>query len=508
MTLTLRRDKGSALTYDELDDNFEHIQGAATKFSLEALLFGNDAQDRMVDGGTFLSYSGGLRIGGNVAISDDLSVTGTALFGSSGAADQVIRIQSDTGQASGIEFWTVGGAQHGYIYDAPSVRYAGWGEVTYGDMLNLNFSAGELVVTGEIIANGAVEHVLSIDGAQRLLANSSGVSIGGSLAVANSSTAASAAAVLIEAGASGTSSLAFGDTAGIPGGIVYDHATNTMTFSANGVAEAILTSTTLRPVTDNGLDLGSTSYRWDNLYLSTGILISNTASTGAAAGIGIVSGAAGLSAISFGDSDNATMGVITYSNIADQFTFEVANAIEAVLTSGSWRPSGDAGLDLGTNVQRFKDLYLSGGAFIGGTAAANKLDDYEEGTFTPGLTFGGASTGITYLARAGRYTKVGDLVTITGYVALNSNGTASGLARITDLPFTSSNDDANMPWLGIALLTGAGLASTELAVRSIIDANSTVIKLQYQTTTGTGNVNEVDLPDSAIVGFTVQYHAA
>ncbi|MEK9697604.1 MAG: hypothetical protein VW270_17700, partial [Candidatus Poseidoniales archaeon] len=43
----------------------------------------------------------------------------------------------------------------------------------------------------------------------------------------------------------------------------------------------------------------------------------------------------------------------------------------------------DAGIDLGASGYRFKDLYLSGGAYLGGTAAANKLDDYEEGTFTP-----------------------------------------------------------------------------------------------------------------------------
>jgi hypothetical protein len=28
---------------------------------------------------------------------------------------------------------------------------------------------------------------------------------------------------------------------------------------------------------------------------------------------------------------------------------------------------------------RFKDLYLSGGVYLGGTVAANKLDDYETG---------------------------------------------------------------------------------------------------------------------------------
>jgi hypothetical protein len=38
----------------------------------------------------------------------------------------------------------------------------------------------------------------------------------------------------------------------------------------------------------------------------------------------------------------------------------------------------DAAIDLGISSQRFKDLYLSGGVYLGGTVAANYLDDYEE----------------------------------------------------------------------------------------------------------------------------------
>ena len=39
-------------------------------------------------------------------------------------------------------------------------------------------------------------------------------------------------------------------------------------------------------------------------------------------------------------------------------------------------------VDLATTF-RFKDLYLSGGVYLGGTGSANQLDDYEEGTWTP-----------------------------------------------------------------------------------------------------------------------------
>jgi hypothetical protein len=39
----------------------------------------------------------------------------------------------------------------------------------------------------------------------------------------------------------------------------------------------------------------------------------------------------------------------------------------------------DDAISLGGSSSRFKDLYLSGGVYLGGTGAANLLDDYEEG---------------------------------------------------------------------------------------------------------------------------------
>ena len=49
-------------------------------------------------------------------------------------------------------------------------------------------------------------------------------------------------------------------------------------------------------------------------------------------------------------------------------------------TNGSGN-STDGALDIGDATARFKDLYLSSGVYLGGTGAANKLDDYEEGTY-------------------------------------------------------------------------------------------------------------------------------
>ena len=73
----------------------------------------------------------------------------------------------------------------------------------------------------------------------------------------------------------------------------------------------------------------------------------------------------------------------------------------------------DNAIDLGVSSHRFKDLYLSGGAYIGGTGSANKLDDYETGTWTPVVTMDtGTSTVTTY----GRYVKIGLTVYATFYI--------------------------------------------------------------------------------------------
>ena len=66
---------------------------------------------------------------------------------------------------------------------------------------------------------------------------------------------------------------------------------------------------------------------------------------------------------------------------------------------------------------------------------ANTLDDYEEGTWTPTITFGGASTGITYTTQSGTYTKIGNIVRLTANIVLSSKGSATTYAEVRGLPF-------------------------------------------------------------------------
>jgi len=71
-----------------------------------------------------------------------------------------------------------------------------------------------------------------------------------------------------------------------------------------------------------------------------------------------------------------------------------------------------------------------------GTMTSELLSDYEEGTFTPSLTFGSGSTGITYAHRNGSYIKIGRVVIVRVGMLLSNKGSSTGTAVVSGLPFT------------------------------------------------------------------------
>ena len=106
--------------------------------------------------------------------------------------------------------------------------------------------------------------------------------------------------------------------------------------------------------------------------------------------------------------------------------------------------SRDAGVDLGYSSIRYKDIYTSGGIYLGAASnstpvAANKLDDYEEGTFTAGLAgyYGMPNTAVT---STGQYTKIGNQVSFWINFENKDTTGASGNMWVTGLPFASSGN--------------------------------------------------------------------
>ena len=107
----------------------------------------------------------------------------------------------------------------------------------------------------------------------------------------------------------------------------------------------------------------------------------------------------------------------------------------------------DNAINLGSSSARFKDLYLSGdviapnivasnGVFLGGTSNANKLDDYEEGTWTPTISSG--STSPTYSVQTGTYVKIGKQVFFSMYITTTGGTLNSSHLIFSGLPFSST----------------------------------------------------------------------
>jgi len=135
-------------------------------------------------------------------------------------------------------------------------------------------------------------------------------------------------------------------------------------------------------------------------------------------------------------------GSVTLSpeNVAGTTTITLPSSTATLATTADV-PSG---LDDVSGVARA----TSGLLFNADTAAANALDDYEEGTWTP--TYSPASGSFTTMTMDNpswgehRYTKIGNRVFITGVIrTMNvSVGTASGNLYVSGLPFTPASNTA------------------------------------------------------------------
>ncbi len=140
---------------------------------------------------------------------------------------------------------------------------------------------------------------------------------------------------------------------------------------------------------------------------------------------------------------------------------------------------------------------------------ANTLDDYEEGTWTPTLTFGGGSAGQTYSVRTGSYTKIGRTVYASGRIILTNKGSSTGSANITGLPFTSISGNTNYG-AGLfgyvdAIANSARWSAQQMPVQ---DAGTSIIFLRYVLTTGSADHNADSFTNTTDLIITVTYQAA
>jgi hypothetical protein len=134
------------------------------------------------------------------------------------------------------------------------------------------------------------------------------------------------------------------------------------------------------------------------------------------------------------------------------------------------------------------DLYLSGGAYLGGTAEANKLDDYEEGTWTPtAQLYDGTMT-----VNSATYTKIGNLVILRCSVSFDSTTDSSGVG-IQNIPFAHTGTDKG---------NGGFITKTTVttAVRMVAAGTGTIQVVQSND----ANIDYTSFASSTL-GFTFMY---
>jgi hypothetical protein len=188
----------------------------------------------------------------------------------------------------------------------------------------------------------------------------------------------------------------------------------------------------------------------------------------------------------------AVTGIATFTDdiiIGDGKTIGSASDVDAITIHSNGVVSASAGVALGV-----------------GTAntASNVLDDYEEGTWTPSL--GGTTT---YSGQSGKYTKVGNLVHVTGQIAVTLIGDGS-TNLISGLPFTSATTiNGNPPGvLGVSYY--ANLSTAMIWVSGYVTSNSTAIAITGNTvSSSTIQHNTVAVyQDTSRIDFNMTYYVA
>jgi len=202
----------------------------------------------------------------------------------------------------------------------------------------------------------------------------------------------------------------------------------------------------------------------------------------------ITSGTSSSSFLLMGDTDSDNIGMLKYNNADNSLGFYAgSNSSERMRIDSSGHAIIPAGVTLGTAT--------------GVYAAANTLDDYEEGTWTPTISSGTH----TYTTQVGKYTKVGNLVTVKGEITISSRGSSPAELGISGLPFGgSSPQTANFNWVsayGVTGLFGLTVLPTGLSMEGSI---------AYVRRSGDSAVSYTinDLASSGSIRFSMVYYTA
>ncbi len=140
---------------------------------------------------------------------------------------------------------------------------------------------------------------------------------------------------------------------------------------------------------------------------------------------------------------------------------------------------------------------FAGSVSIGGTAAANTIDEYEEGTWTPVIKSGTNTISYSGGNQHFKYTKIGDQVTV--YFSMNgvtTSGTTGGICQIEGLPYAHAADVTTERTMGgIFMFYNSGFRLSEFPVWAHINSPNTKVDFYNKASAAAGyngtNVGQV-----------------
>jgi hypothetical protein len=148
--------------------------------------------------------------------------------------------------------------------------------------------------------------------------------------------------------------------------------------------------------------------------------------------------------------------------------------------------------------------------FNGDTAAANALDDYEEGDWTPVFQGGTTAGTYTYNTQSGRYIKVGKQVTVwCTLVDITASSAGTGDMYVSGLPFTVLNSTVNdRAPCGATRVRQVATALGSMPTVGGSKGNAYAFFLIPSGTTDTALTIATYFANSMDIGFTLTYETA
>ena len=145
----------------------------------------------------------------------------------------------------------------------------------------------------------------------------------------------------------------------------------------------------------------------------------------------------------------------------------------------------------------------SQGIILGATSdtSANRLEDYEEGTWTPSL---GGNT--TYHSQVGKYTRVGNVVHCGAVIQANSLGTGS-TTTVSGFPFTSSNSGGGYQGGDVGFYYF--LATDVMSLDVQMSSGATTTAFSGRSSAGSTMATSTTVfRDGARIDFSITYYVA